>query len=194
MRLARTLLSFSAMLGLLLTVSCRQDMHDQPRYEAYEASDFFEDGRASRPLVEGTVARGQLQRDEAFYTGKINGELVGTLPVPLTRQLLERGQERFDIYCSPCHDRAGSGQGIVVRRGFRRPPSLHIDRLREVPIGYFFEVITKGFGAMMDYAVQVTPPDRWAIASYIRALQLSQYATLDDVPQAERQRLQEHTP
>ena len=190
----RQLLSVSAVIGLLLSVGCRQDMHDQPRYEAFEASDFFEDGRASRPLVEGTVAQGQLQLDEAFYTGKVNGELIGTLPVPLTRQLLARGQERFDIYCSPCHDRAGSGQGIVVRRGFRRPPSFHIDRLREVPIGHFFEVITKGFGAMMDYAVHVTPHDRWAIAAYIRALQLSQYATLDDVPTAERQRLQEPTP
>ena len=116
------------------------------------------------------------------------------LPVPLTRQLVERGQERFDIYCSPCHDRAGSGQGIVVRRGFRRPSSFHIDRLREAPIGYFFDVMTNGFGAMMDYAVQITPHDRWAIAAYIRALQLSQYATLDDVPSEERQRLQELTP
>ena len=169
-------------------------MHDQPRYEAFEASDFFEDGRASRPLVEGTVAQGQLQLDEHLYTGKINGELAVTLPVPLTRQLLERGQERFNIYCSPCHDRAGSGQGIVVRRGFRRPSSFHIDRLREAPIGYFFEVMTNGFGAMLDYAVQVTPHDRWAIAAYVRALQLSQYATLDDVPNAERQRLQELTP
>jgi hypothetical protein len=144
--------------------------------------------------VEGTVAQGQLQLDEQLYTGKINGVLAGTLPMPLTGQLLERGQERFNIYCSPCHDRAGSGQGIVVRRGFRRPSSFHIDRLREAPIGYFFEVMTNGFGAMLDYAVQVIPYDRWAIAAYVRALQLSQYATLDDVPNAERQRLQELTP
>jgi hypothetical protein len=184
----------SLTLSLLLTAGCRQDMHDQPRYEALEASDFFEDGRASRPLVEGTVAQGQLRLDEHLHRGQINGELADALPVPLTRQLLERGQERFEIYCSPCHDRAGSGRGIVVRRGFRRPSSFHIDRLREAPIGYFFDVITNGFGAMMDYAAQVTPSDRWAIAAYIRALQLSQYATLDDVPSEERQRLQELTP
>jgi mono/diheme cytochrome c family protein len=116
------------------------------------------------------------------------------LPVPLSRQLLERGQERYNIYCSPCHDRAGSGRGIVVRRGFRRPSSFHIARLREAPIGYFFEVMSNGFGAMMDYAAEVTPHDRWAIAAYIRALQLSQYATLDDVPIEERQRLQELKP
>lgn len=179
---------------LLLTVGCRQDMHDQPRYEALESSDFFDDGRASRPLVEGTVAQGQLRLDEHLYTGKINGVLANTLPVPLSRQLLERGQERYNIYCAPCHDRAGSSQGIVVRRGFRRPSSFHVDRLREVPVGYFFEVMSNGFGAMMDYAAQVTPYDRWAIAAYIRALQLSQHAALEDVPMEERQHLQDGTP
>ena len=194
MRFSLNLIVLVHIIFVLLAAGCRQDMHDQPRYEAFEASDFFEDGRASRPLVEGTVAQGQLRLDEHLYTGKINGELAVALPMPLTRQLLERGQERFNIYCSPCHDRAGSGQGIVVRRGFRRPSSFHIDRLREAPIGYFFEVMTNGFGAMLDYAVQVTPHDRWAIAAYVRALQLSQYATLDDVPNAERQRLQELTP
>ena len=158
MRLSLNRILLVQIVLLLLTAGCRQDMHDQPRYEAFEASDFFEDGRASRPLVEGTVAQGQLRLDEHLYTGKINGELAVALPVPLTRQLLERGQERFDIYCSPCHDRAGSGQGIVVRRGFRRPSSFHIDRLREAPIGYFFEVMTNGFGAMMDYAVQSHAP------------------------------------
>jgi hypothetical protein len=188
--------SFTCCVGicLLLTVGCRQDMQDQPRYEALDASDFFEDGRASRPLVEGTVAQGRLRLDEQLYTGKINGMLAATLPVPLSRHLLERGRERYNIYCSPCHDRAGSGQGIVVRRGFRRPSSLHIDRLREAPLGYFFEVMTNGFGAMMDYAAQVTPHDRWAIAAYIRALQLSQHATLADVPVEERQPLQEFKP
>jgi hypothetical protein len=179
---------------MLLTLGCRQDMHDQPRYEPLEASDFFADGRASRPLVEGTVAQGQLRLDEHMYTGKINNVLADTLPVPLTRQLMERGQERYNIYCSPCHDRAGSGQGIVVRRGFRRPSSFHIERLRQAPLGYFFEVMTDGFGAMMDYAAQVTPHDRWAIAAYIRALQLSQYATLADAPIEERQHLEELKP
>ena len=130
MRLSLNRILLVQIVLLLLATGCRQDMHDQPRYEAFEASDFFEDGRASRPLVEGTVAQGQLRLDEPLYTGKINGEWAVALPVPLTRQLVERGQERFDIYCSPCHDRAGSGRGIVVRRGFRRPSPFHIDRLR----------------------------------------------------------------
>jgi hypothetical protein len=187
-------IAFCLGVWLLLTVGCRQDMQDQPRYEALEASDFFEDGRASRPLVEGTVPQGQLRLDVHLYTGKISGVLADTLPMPLSRPLLERGQERYNIYCAPCHDRAGSGQGIVVRRGFRRPSSFHVDRLREVPIGYFFEVMTDGYGAMMDYAAQVTPHDRWAIAAYIRALQLSQHATLADVPIEQRQHLQEQKP
>jgi mono/diheme cytochrome c family protein len=179
---------------LCLIAGCRQDMHDQPRYEPLEASHFFDDGRASRPLVEGTVAQGQAQRDTLLSTGKINNTMAAVLPFPVTRQLLERGQERYNIYCSPCHDRVGGGQGIVVRRGFRRPSSFHLDRLREAPIGHFFEVMTHGFGAMMDYAAQITPNDRWAIAAYIRALQLSQHATLADVPVEERPRLQDGTP
>ena len=178
------------MSGLLLVSGCRQDMHDQPRYEPLEASSFFADGRASRPLVPGTVARGQLRTDTHFYLGKVDGHLVDTLPVPVTRPLLERGRERYDIYCAPCHDRLGGGQGMIVRRGFRRPPSLHIDRLREAPIGHFFDVISNGFGVMTDYAAQVTPRDRWAIAAYIRVLQLSQHAQLADVPAEIRQQLQ----
>jgi hypothetical protein len=178
----------------LLIAGCRQDMHDQPRYEPLEASAFFEDGRASRPSIPGTVARGQLRTDTHLYAGKVNGELADTLPFPVTRALLERGRERYDIYCVPCHDRTGNGQGIVVHRGFRRPPSFHIDRLREAPIGHFFDVMSNGFGAMMDYAAQVTPQDRWAIATYIRALQLSQHATLADVPPEKRQQLQSTNP
>jgi hypothetical protein len=165
-------------------------MHDQPRYEPLEASGFFADGRASRPLVPGTVARGQLHTDTHFYLGKVDGTLVDTLPLPVTRPLLERGRERYDIYCAPCHDRLGSGQGMIVRRGFRSPPSLHIDRLREAPIGHFFDVISNGFGVMTDYAAQVAPPDRWAIAAYIRALQLSQHAQMTDVPAEIRPQLQ----
>src|SRR5262245_29791822 len=191
MRFFMNLMLSSHIFLVLLATGCRQDMHDQARYEPFEASDFFEDGRASRPLVEGTVAQGQLRLDAHLYTGKINGVLATTLPMPLSRQLLERGQERYNIYCAPCHDRAGSGLGIVVRRGFRRPSSFHVDRLREAPVGYFFEVMTDGYGAMMDYASQVTPHDRWAIAAYIRALQLSQHATLADVPLEQRQHLQE---
>jgi hypothetical protein len=173
----------------LLAPGCRQDMHDQPRYGPLEASSFFADGRASRPLVPGTVARGDLSNDGPFYTGKSNGMLVNAFPFPITREVLLRGQEQYNIFCSPCHDRVGNGQGMIVQRGFRRPSSFHIDRLREVPVGYFFEVITNGFGAMYDYADRIPPRDRWAIIAYIRALQLSRHATLEDVPLAERQQL-----
>jgi len=165
-------------------------MANQPTYKPSAPGPFFGDGRSARPLVEGTVARGQAQLDEHLYIGKIAGTLADTLPFPVTRSLLERGQERYNIYCTPCHDHVGQGQGMVVRRGFRRPPSLHIDRLREAPIGYFFDVMTHGFGAMPDYAAQVTSHDRWAIAAYMRALQLSQHATLADVPVAVRPQLQ----
>lgn len=178
----------------LLAAGCRQDMHDQPRYEPLEASTFFEDGLSSRPQVPGTIARGHLRTDAHLYTGKSNGELVDTMPFAVSRAVLERGRERYAIYCVPCHDRTGSGQGIVVRRGFRRPPSLHIDRLREAPLGHFVDVIGNGFGAMTDYAVQLPASDRWAVAAYIRALQLSQHATLDDVPADIRQQLQSSQP
>jgi mono/diheme cytochrome c family protein len=177
-------------LYVVCITGCNQEMANQPKYKPYAPSTFFADGRSARPLVEGTVARGHIELDEPLYTGKIAGQPVDTLPVPVTRALLERGQERYNIYCTPCHDHVGHGQGMVVRRGFRRPPSFHIDRLREAPIGHFFDVMTNGFGAMPDYAAQVTPRDRWAIAAYIRALQLSQHATLADVPDAVRQQLQ----
>ena len=161
---------------------CRQDMHDQAKVEALEGSDFFADGRGSRPLVAGTVPRGGLRLDAHFFTGRVGNAFADTFPAAVTRESLARGRERFDIFCSPCHDRVGNGLGMIVRRGFRRPPSLHIDRLREAPPGYFVDVITRGFGAMADYAAQVPPADRWAIAAYIRALQLSQNARVDDVP------------
>jgi hypothetical protein len=179
---------------LLLVVGCRQDMHDQPRYEPLEGSAFFEDGRSARPRVEGTVARGHLRTDEHFYLGKSNGELVNTLPFPVTREVLERGQERFNIFCSPCHGRVGNGQGMIVQRGFRQPPSFHIDRLREAPVGYFFDVITNGFGTMYSYADRIPPKDRWAIVAYIRALQLSQNATLAEVPAGISKQLSETKP
>jgi hypothetical protein len=168
-------------------------MHDQPRYEPFEASAFFADGRSVRPLVSGTVARGQLQTDAHFATGMVESKAADTLPFSVTRPLLERGQERYTIFCVPCHDSVGNGQGIIVQRGFRQPPSFHLERLREAPIGHFFEVMTNGFGAMADYATQIPPRDRWAIAAYIRALQLSQHATLTDVPAEVRQRLQSET-
>jgi len=169
--------------------ACRQDMHDQPRHEPLEGSVFFQDGRASRPLVEGTVARGHLRIDEHLYTGKVNGKLAKTFPFAMTGEVLARGQQRFNIYCSPCHDKAGTGQGMIVQRGFRPPPSYHIDRLREAPVGYYFDVITNGFGAMYSYSDRISPHDRWAIVAYIRALQLSQNATLDDVPLEKRSQL-----
>lgn len=174
-----------------IVAGCRQDMHDQPRYEPLEKNTFFEDGRASRPFVEGTVARGQLRLDDHFYTGKVNGQFVTTLPFAATKEVLARGQERYNIFCSPCHDRVGNGAGMIVQRGFRQPPSFHIDRLRQAQAGYFFDVMTNGFGTMYGYADRIQPKDRWAIVAYIRALQLSQNAALDDVPAEERRMLLE---
>jgi hypothetical protein len=165
---------------------CRRDMQDQPRYDPLQPSSFFEDGRASRPLVAGTIARGHLDEDERLYTGRVAGVYTDELPFAASRPVLERGRERYDIYCSPCHDRVGNGLGMIVQRGYRRPPSFHIERLRAVPLGYFFDVMTHGFGAMPSYAVQVPVRDRWAIIAYVRALQLSQHAALDDVPDTER--------
>ena len=172
-----------------VSVACRRDMQDQPKYIPLRPSDFFADGRSARPLPEGTVARGQLRADKVFYTGKKGDQFVDQLPFPLTRDVLERGQQRFNIYCSPCHGRLGNGLGMIVQRGLKRPPSYHIDRLRQVPVGYFYDVITNGFGAMQDYSSQVAPRDRWAIASYIRVLQYSQMGSIDDVPPDQRQPL-----
>jgi hypothetical protein len=166
-------------------------MHDQPKYLPLERSTFFDDQRASRPLVPGTVARGHLEADRAFYLGTSDEGILQELPMPLTYTLLERGQERFNIYCSPCHDRTGAGFGMVVQRGFKRPASLHEERVRDLPVGYLFQVITNGFGVMPSYAVQVPAQDRWAIVAYIRALQFSQAASITDVPAEERQKLVE---
>jgi mono/diheme cytochrome c family protein len=164
---------------------CRQDMHDAPSYDPLQGTNFFANGAASRPLVANPVARGQLRADEHLYTGKINGQVANEFPMAVTKQVLDRGQERFNVYCSPCHGRTGEGNGMIVQRGFRQPPSYHEERLRNAPVGYFFDVMTNGFGAMQDYSAQVTVPDRWAIAAYIRVLQLSRSATVNDVP-AER--------
>jgi len=175
--------------AVALSAACRQDMHDAPRYEALEKSDFFGDQRSARPLVEGTVARGQLGEDEVLYTGKAGGVFATQSPVAVDLSLLERGRQRYGIYCTPCHGVAGRGDGMVVRRGYRKPGSFHDDRLRAQPVGYFFDVITNGFGAMSDYAAQVPVRDRWAIVAYIRALQLSQHATIADVPPEQRPEL-----
>jgi cytochrome c553 len=181
-------------LGLaLLAGGCAPNMFRQPKYKPLAKSDFFADGSAARAPVEGTVARGRLRTDERFFTGKVNGVLVATLPLTVTRGVLERGKERYEIFCSPCHGRVGDGTGMVVQRGLRRPPSYHIDRLREAPDGHFFDVITNGFGAMPSYASRIGAGDRWAITAYIRALQLSQAAKIQDVPPAERPKLLEAT-
>jgi len=186
MRRLTLLLCLSAGLGL----GCRQDMHDQPRYKPLASSSFFGDHRSARPLVEGTVARGQLRDDAHLYEGKIDGQLADSFPFPVTAEVLARGRERFDIYCAPCHSRIGDGNGMVVQRGYRQAQSLHIERLRNERVGYFFDVITRGFGAMPDYASQIPVRDRWAIVAYGRALQLSQSATLAEVPAARRAELE----
>ena len=175
---------------LLAVVGCRQKMAVQPKYDPLEPSDFFADGMSARPRIPGTVARGEAALMGFLATGKINGKDGDGFPFPVTIQVMDRGQERFNIYCSPCHGRTGEGNGMIVQRGFRQPPSYHEDRLRQAPAGYFFDVMTNGFGAMQDYASQVTVQDRWAIAAYIRALQLSRGATIDDVPADRRAELE----
>ncbi len=169
---------------------CRQDMHDQPKFIPLRPSGFFGDSRSERPLITGTVARGHLKDDTAFYTGKgPDGKFVNEFPFPVTKEVVERGQQRFNIYCAPCHDATGAGYGMIVRRGYRHPPSYHIEQLRNVQNGYLYDVIANGFGAMPDYAAQVEPADRWAIVAYIRALQLSQNASINDVPAEARGQL-----
>ncbi|MGE5245948.1 MAG: c-type cytochrome [Betaproteobacteria bacterium] len=179
----------AAALLLLAGAGCRQDMHDQPKYIPLRRSTFFGDERSARPLVPGTVARGHLEEDTLLYTGKVNGQDTAVFPFPITAAVMARGQERFNIYCAPCHGRTGLGDGMVVRRGYRRPPAYADERLRNAPVGHFFDVITNGFGAMPDYAAQIGAADRWAIIAYIRALQLSEHASLDDVPDSERSTL-----
>jgi len=185
------------LLAIVFLASCRQDMQDQPKYLAYRGSEIFADSLSSRNLVEGTVARGYLRADQEMYTGKavtavaksasdtagtaVGGD-VNEFPFPITRDILDRGQERYNIYCSPCHGVLGDGRGMIVNRGFSPPPSYHQERLRTVALGHFYDVITNGFGRMPDYAMQVPPHERWAIIAYIRALQLSQNAQIADVP------------
>ena len=186
-------LAAAALLAVAVS-ACHRDMRDQPRYETLEASTLFANKQSARPIPAGTVARGQLAEEAATLTGKQEGELVAQVPVPLDQGLVARGQERFNIYCSPCHGRTGSGDGMIVQRGFRKPPSYHIERLQNAPAGHFFDVMTNGFGAMPRYGGHVSPRDRWAIVAYIRALQLSQNAELDDVPPEERGKLLEGAP
>lgn len=181
-RLTSKLLIGAAAVGCCTLAACRRDMHIEPRYNPLAESRFFADGRSARPMVEGTVARGHMTIDQARYTGKINGDDVDQFPIPITKADIERGQQRFNIYCTPCHGRLGDGNGLVVLRGFKQPPSYYSDRLMHAPVGHFFDVMTNGFGAMASYASRVEPDDRWRIAAYIRALQLSESATAADVP------------
>jgi mono/diheme cytochrome c family protein len=193
-RRAATLLPTAMLAALLLaTTGCDlRDMYDQDYYRPLQESSFFGDGQSARPLEAGTVARGHLQEDVELYTGQRDGKPIPKLPesVVLDEALLARGQERYDIYCAVCHDRTGSGNGMIVQRGFRRPPTYHQPRLQEAPAGHIFDVISKGFGAMPSYAVQILPRDRWAIVAYVRALQLSQNARMEDVPAEERKKLE----
>jgi hypothetical protein len=182
MSLPECLPSLMLVASVLVLFGCRQDMHDQPRYKPFAGTAFFGDGRSARPVVEGTVARGHLHTDTARYTGKIAGEDVTEFPFPITRADLLRGQERFNIYCSPCHSRVGDGNGMIVRRGFVKAGDYHTQRLLDAPVGHFFDVMTNGYGAMPNYASRVDPDDRWRIAAYIRVLQLSEDARIEDVP------------
>ncbi|MFN2375678.1 MAG: cytochrome c [Candidatus Binatia bacterium] len=182
-----------AALALLLATSaaaCRQDMHDAPKYEPLEASPFFKDKRASRSLPAGTIARGGLREDALLHTGRDESGLAETFPFPVTAGVLERGRERYNIYCSPCHARTGDGDGMIVQRGYKRPPSFHEERLRGMSAGYFVQVITNGFVSMPSYALQVKAEDRWAITAYIKALQLSRHTSAADLTSAERTRLE----
>jgi mono/diheme cytochrome c family protein len=188
MKMRLLLIVACAALGLLS--SCRRDMAQQAKYKPLQAATFFENGMASRPLPPHTIPRGQLREDELYFTGRLNGQLANVFPETVTRAMLERGRERFDIYCAVCHGASGKGDGMIVRRGFPAPPSLHLDRLRTAPAGHFYDVITSGFGVMYPYAARVAPADRWAIAAYIRALQLSQNSTLADVEPAEKAQLE----
>jgi len=171
-------------------VHLNPNMDDQEKYQAQEQSGFFANKSAMRMPVEGTVARGQLRADDAYYFGKdANGNLLKSLPVKMTNKLLQRGRERYNIYCSPCHDQTGAGNGIVIQKGFMIPPSFHLDRIREMPAGHYFTVISNGIRNMPSYKHQVPVGDRWAIVAYIRALQLSQNASINDLPEEKRKEL-----
>ena len=178
----------AAMLSLASVVvlaGCRQDMHDQPKFYPQRGTTFFADGRSARPQVENTVARNQLREDSYFYTGMINGAEGSTMPFPVTMEVLQRGQERYNIYCTACHSRVGNGAGMIVQRGYSKAGNFHTPRMQVAPLGHFFSVISNGYGAMPDYSAQITPVDRWAIVAYIKALQLSQNADQADVPAGE---------
>jgi mono/diheme cytochrome c family protein len=186
MGVAQKMVAGGSLLAMLALAGCRQDMQDQPKFFPQRGTTFYTDGRSVRPQVAGTVARSQMHADTYFYTGMIDGTEGDGLPIALTAETIARGQERFNVYCTPCHSRVGNGQGMIVQRGYRPAGDFHTDRLRQAPLGHFFAVMSNGYGAMPDYAAQLTPADRWAVAAYIRALQLSQNATAADVPSGEK--------
>lgn len=190
---AGTVARLALAMALLATAGgCRQDMHDQPKYQPFERNDFFADQRASRPILPGTVARDHLAENTAVHLGERDGTLVQEVPFAIDRALLARGRERYDIFCSPCHDRVGSGNGMIVQRGYKQPTSFHTERLRLTPDGYIFQAITNGFGVMPSYAVQIPVEDRWAIVAYVRALQLSQSVKVSDLSAADLEKLRAH--
>jgi len=183
---------FHLLFSILVVIAasgCRRDMFIQPKSNPYAASDFFQDGAASRPLPPHTVSQSDPVEPDPFDTGMLGTNLATTFPFPITREILERGRLRFEINCAPCHGLAGDGDGIIVQRGFPPPPSYHIDRLRNAPVGHFVDVMTRGYGVMLPQAERISPADRWAVAAYIRALQLSRHASLGDVPTNEMARL-----
>ena len=188
-RVSKRLFIGAGAIAFLTLTACRQDMQNEPRYKPLAGSDFFADQRSARPQVEGTVARGHLRIDEARYVGKMDGEDIDQFPIPIAKADIERGETRFNIYCTPCHGRLGDGNGMVVMRGFRQPPSFYSDRLRNAPVGHFFDVVSNGFGSMASYASRIQSDDRWRLIAYIRALQLSESASINDVPQDQRQNL-----
>ena len=181
----KKLAAMVSLAGVVVLAGCRQDMHDQPKFIPQRGTTFFADGRSARPQIENTVARSQLREDTYFYTGMINGAEGSTMPFPVTMEVLQRGQERYNIYCSACHSRVGNGAGMIVQRGYSKAGNFHTPRLQAAPLGHFYTVISNGYGAMPDYSAQITPVDRWAIVAYIKALQLSQNAEQADVPSGE---------
>jgi mono/diheme cytochrome c family protein len=189
MSVSRRLVTTCLLVAATSLAGCRQDMHNTPVGQPLRESMFFKNGSTARPLVEDTVARGTLQDDASFFTGKNGAADADALPFPLTAEVLDRGEQRYDIYCSPCHGLTGNGDGMIVRRGYRAPPSYHTDRMQQMAIGHFYDVISNGFGAMPDYKAQIAPRDRWAIAAYVRALQLSQHAVAAELTPEERQKV-----
>jgi mono/diheme cytochrome c family protein len=182
------------LLALLCAAGCETNMYDQPRYDALDMSPFFGDAASARSRVAHTVARGELRADEALYYGTKDGRAVTAFPMPVTRELLARGAQRYAIYCVPCHGALGDGSGVVPQRGFERPPSYHVDRLRNAPVGYLFNVVSVGFGAMFGYAEDLRVEDRWAVIAYVRALQLSQHVEVASLPADARRKLEESGP